>query len=110
MAKKKSNKITAEDLEVLYDLAWTQFREDRAAATGSYEHLKSVLIDSPHMYPETGDILAKYTDLMIKQTGQVVDLIKLAQKSAGEDVGLSEEDMMAIHDAIKEDDEEEGEG
>ena len=96
----KKQRVEAEDLVELYDLVWSQFKEDREAAKTIYEDLKAHLKNDPHMYEDCGDTLAKYADLMIKQTGQVVELIKLASKKHQADGSLSEDDLQAIEEEI----------
>ena len=103
MAKK--DRIEAEDLASLYDLAWGQFAEDRESVIDIYKDLKSKCSGSVTAYSECGDTLGKYAELMIKQTGQVVELIKLAHKSHKEEGSLSSEDMDLINDEIEKEDE-----
>lgn len=98
-------RVEAEDVASLYDLAWGQFREDRESVMEIYQDLRAKCSGSVTAYSECGDTLGKYAELMIKQTGQVVELIKLAHKSHKEDGSLNEDDWNEIADAIKKTDE-----
>lgn len=96
------NRIEAEDLEALYDLAWGQFKEDRDAVKEIYEKLREHVFDHPtSRFEENGDTLAKYAELMVKQTSQVVELIKLAHKKHQKDGALNEDDLKFIHEEIR---------
>lgn len=102
----KKDKVEAEDLASLYDLAWGQFKEDRESVMEMYQDLKTKCSGSITAYEAVGDTLAKYAELMIKQTGQVVELIKLAHKAhEGDDGPLSAEDWKHISDEIEKEDE-----
>jgi len=101
----KKNQIEAEDLAELYDLAWGQFKEDRDSVMEIYQDLRTRCSGSVTAYSECGDTLGKYAELMIKQTGQVVELIKLAHKSSSKEGGFSSEDWEEISKAIEDKDE-----
>jgi hypothetical protein len=47
-----------------------------------------------------GDVLVKSSDQLIKQTSQVIELIKLAHKSHNDDNTLSEEELIEINEEI----------
>ena len=103
MVRSKKDKLEAEDVAILYDLAWNQFKEDREMAVKQYNDLKKYIDDEPNRYNVVGEALAKYADLMIKQTGQVLELVKLAKKSHEEDGELSQEDMDEIKEELEKD-------
>ena len=101
MAKKA--KIDAEDVAELYDTAYRQSQQDRDDIIEAYNDLKANLSGSLHAYAATGDILAKFADLRIKQNAQIVELLKIAQKEKPkEDDGLSAEDYDSIASALDE--------
>ncbi len=97
----KKDRIEAEDLASLYDLAWGQFKEDRDSVIEIYQDLKAKCSGSVTAYAECGDTLGKYAELMIKQTGQVVELIKLAHKSHKDEGGFSLGDLEHINEEIE---------
>ncbi len=49
----------------------------------------------------SGDTLAKYAELMTKQTAQVLEFIKLMKKDEKEDNTLSEEELQKISEELK---------
>jgi hypothetical protein len=98
---KKRDRVEAEDLVTLYDLAWGQFQEDREIIVEQYKHLKKHIHDTPERYAINGDTLAKYAELLVKQTSQVVELIKIAQKQRGDKDVLTEEDFDNIAKEIE---------
>jgi hypothetical protein len=101
-----SNKVEPEDLAELYDKVWQQFKEDRDAIQAQYQDLKAYIADNNERYAISGDTLAKYAELMIKQTGQIVELIKLAKKNTDESTTLSEDDFKHISEQIEGEDDE----
>ena len=48
----------------------------------------------------SGDTLAKFAELLTKQTGEVVELLKIKQKERDDDESLSELDINKISDEI----------
>jgi hypothetical protein len=101
--KSKRNKIEAEDITILYDLAWHQFQEDRKAISEQYADLKNYISADNQRYAFNGDTLAKFADLMVKQTAQVLELIKMAHDSVEEDGSLSKEELEDISKEIEND-------
>lgn len=97
MTDKKS---TVSDLDKLYELVTDQFSEDRQAAKDAYDKLKEEILKEPSLFLESGDTLAKYCELMIKQTAQVVDLVKVASKNQVKNEALTEGDLDSIQDEI----------
>ena len=94
-------KVEAEDLAVLYDLVWGQFKEDREAVTAQHKDLKAYIEGNAERYAISGDTLAKYAELMVKQTAQIIELLKIAKKQSG-DTDLAEEDYINIAKQIDE--------
>ena len=84
-------------IDELYDLAWSQFREDREAMVFLYKDLKVLVEGNAERYAIMGESLAKYAELMTKQTAQVIELLKVAQKDQEKDEDLSAEDLEEIH-------------
>lgn len=99
------SKVEAEDLSLLYDLVWGQFKEDREAVMDQHKDLKAYIAVNNERYAISGDTLAKYAELMVKQTAQIIELIKIAKKEGG-DNELSLEDYKRISKAIEEKEEE----
>jgi hypothetical protein len=92
--------ITDEDLLALYDLIWGQLKEDREIILNSFKDLREVINKSPERYAVSGDTLAKFAELLTKQTGEVVELLKIIQKERDDDESLSELDISKISDEI----------
>ena len=94
--------LEAEDLDVLFDRVWKQLSEDRDSIKHAFEHLRDYVHENPQSrYEENGDTIAKMADVMSKQTSQLLELVKLAQKSQEKDEELSEEDFANIHKEIE---------
>jgi len=93
-------KIEASDVDQLYKLVSEQFKEDREFAVEAYKKLKEYIDKDPQLFLESGDTLAKYGELLIKQTAQVVDLIKLSSKQQVDEGDLTEGDLSAIQNEI----------
>ena len=100
MAQSKRNKLEAEDISILYDLAWNQFKIDRETIIKQYEDLRIWINGDQNRYAFSGDTLAKYAELLIKQTAQVLELVKMAHKSQEDDGSLSKEELADISDEI----------
>jgi len=62
--------------------------------------LRAYILENPDRYAINGDTLAKYTELCVKQTSQVMELVKLAKKDAGESE-FDDMDYQEISDRIK---------
>jgi len=93
--------IKEEDISGIYDLIWGQFKEDREAIMSTYKELKC-LTDTPERYAVNGHNLSKFSELLIKQTGQIIELLKVAHKESEkkECEGLSEDDIHSIANEI----------
>jgi hypothetical protein len=100
-------KLEEEDLLALYNQTLGQFDEDRKAIKELYSELKDYVDHEPHRWGEVGDTLGKYAELMVKQTNQVIELVKIAAKAREEDSALSDADYDFINDQIEQDEEEE---
>lgn len=100
-----STKVEPEDLVILYDRMWQQFKEDRDAVTKQYADLRSYIDGNNDRYAINGDTLAKYAELMIKQTGQIVELIKLAKKETDSSSALNDSDFDHISSQIEKEEE-----
>lgn len=96
-----NNKKAFEDgVSELYDLAWSQFKEDREAIMSLYKDLKDLTVGNPERYAVLGESLAKYAELMTKQTAQVIELLKVTQKNKEKEENLSMEELEEIHREI----------
>jgi gas vesicle protein len=94
------SKVEAEDVGILLDKAWQQFKEDREAVMEQYADLKAYIAANNERYAISGDTLAKYAELMIKQTSQIVELVKLAKKETQGDASFNEDDLKHINEQI----------
>jgi len=93
-----------ENLDSVYDLLWGQFKEDREEIKDLYDDLKTYVKEKPERYAIAGDTLAKYAELMTKQTNQVLELAKLIQKSQSSDNdAINDADIAAINKALSQD-------
>ena len=102
MAKKKRS-LEKEDVSELYSQLWEQITEDRTDIKDIYEELRNFVKDHPLRFAELGDTLAKLADLRIKQTSQVLDIVKEAQKaqSKSENESFTADDFESIRAAIE---------
>jgi len=98
------SRVEPEDLAVLYDKAWQQFKEDRDLIMDQYQDLKKYIAANNDRYAISGDTLAKYAELMIKQTNQVIELIKLTKKTVDSTDSLSQDDYDEIVKQIEKED------
>jgi predicted secreted protein len=62
--------------------------------------LKELLKQSPERWAISGDTMAKYGELMLKSTAQVLELLKLSQKENESKDELTEEDYRKITEEI----------
>ena len=97
------NRIDEEDIAELYDTVYRQAQQDRDAILDVYNDLKVHCSGSLHAYAASGDTLAKFAELRIKQNAQIVELLKIAQKEKPEDKGFSSEDYDKIAESIEKD-------
>ena len=99
MTKNKTD-LTEEDLMEIYDLAWSQFKEDREIIVELYKDLKEIVKANPERYALSGDTLGKYAELLTKQTAQVVELLKVVQKQKEKEESFSADDWEKVSKAI----------
>jgi len=94
--------VKTEDISELYDLAWNQMKEDRESVVDIYNDLKKMIQGDRQGYAVSGDTLAKYAEILVRQTNQIVELIKIAHKNKDDDEygTLSKNDYDVIHSAI----------
>lgn len=92
--------ITDEEISEIYDLLWGQLKEDREIVLELYKELKALVKDNPERYAISGDTLAKFGDLLLKQTVQVQELLKIAQKQKNEERAITEHDLEKIAEEI----------
>lgn len=96
---RKSDLIDDDVLEI-YDLIWSQSKEDRELVMELYRDLKALVAGNPERYAVSGDTLAKYAELLTKQTAQLVDLLKILHKNKQQDSALTDEEMDKIKKSI----------
>lgn len=101
------SRIEEEDVADLYDTAYRQAQEDRDAIVEVFNDLRSQLSGSTHLYAASGDTLAKFAELRIKQNTQIVELLKIAQKARPDDGVLTAEDYDKIAEELKMDEDDE---
>lgn len=89
-----------EDVLAIYDLAWAQTREDREIVMDLYKDLKELVKGSPERYAVSGDTLAKYAELLTKQTSQIIELLKIVHKNKEKDESLTEAEIAKITESI----------
>lgn len=99
-----SRKLTDEDLVDLYERCLSQFAEDRTAIKDLYKDLRAVVATDPHYWTNFAEPLGKYAELSVKQTAQMIEILKLAQKHYDEnndDGDLTIDDLDAISAGIE---------
>lgn len=99
MSKKRT--FIQDDIDEVIDVVWKQFKEDRDVVTSLCGELKLLVSGSIEKHVTAGQNLAKYAELMTKQTQQIIDFLKIIKKENEKSDELSEEDMKAINDSIK---------
>lgn len=52
-------------------------------------------------YAVAGDVLAKYAELLTKQTAQILEFIKVMKKDEKESNSLSEDELIKISEELK---------
>jgi hypothetical protein len=78
-----------------------QLNEDRELIMEAYQDLRSML-GSPQDFAVNGSTLAKLAELLMKQTGQVLELSKIKSKKDKDDNDeLNENDLEKISEEIK---------
>ena len=89
-----------EDVIKVYDVTWRQIAEDRRAVVAAYDQLHNLMGDSVEKWAISGDTLAKFADMRVKQTGQLVELLKIIHKNKQDDENLTEADVEKIRNSI----------
>jgi gas vesicle protein len=95
-------KFEKEDVGALVELIQKNFEEDRGLIKSQYDDLREYIQEVKDRYAVSGDTLAKYAELLIKQTGQVLELVKIIKKDDGTSTDLTEEDFKHIKKRIEE--------
>jgi len=100
-----AREFTDEDFDHMYNLVSEQLNEDRESLNELYKELREHVREHPTRYVDMGETLAKLADLRLKQTSQVVDVLKLVEKSTpkGSYTGFSEEELRLIDEKVKDD-------
>lgn len=98
----KKSDLIDEDVVAVYDLAWSQAREDREEVLSVYRELRSLVSGSAEKYTLSGDTLAKFADIRIKQTAQIIELLKILHKNKQADESLTDADLERIKSEIEE--------
>jgi len=98
---RKKSDLGEEDLVQIYDLAFTQSKEDRILLLNAFNSLREIISTNPDRFVVSGDVLAKLGDLLVKQTSQVIELVKVLQKQKEKDEVLTTSDWEKISDALK---------
>lgn len=107
MSKKR---LQEEDVAELYDLVSRQLREDRDSINAIFEELKGFVKGSMTNYVDLGEVLAKMSELKMKQTAQVIDVFKTVEKALPDDEmgGFSQEDLDFIAKQTEKDKKDDG--
>ena len=88
------------DLTELYDILQGQLMDDREKILDLYNSLKKEVTRSED-FAIHGLTLSKFAEIMIKQTGQLIDLIKINQGEIQKpDLDLDEEDKKVVFGKI----------
>lgn len=101
MSKKEFSK---EDLAEVYDKISHNLDEDRSAINNAYDELRNMVRDKPTHWVDCGEVLSRFADLKIKQTGQFIELMKSLEKIVPEDEfdgQLSEDEKNEIDKELK---------
>lgn len=94
------NPIKRGDLVEIYDQLWRQLQEDREIVMKAYADLKAQTVTREE-YMMQGLVLSKLAELCVKQTSQLVDVVRINQKeTAKKDVDLDAEDKKELFSEI----------
>jgi lipoate-protein ligase A len=99
MAKKKTL-LNESDLVELYNLAYEQSTQDRQLILSLFNELKDMLSGSPERFAVSGETLGRYGEMLIKQTNQILELIKICQKQKEKEDNLTEADFIQINEEL----------
>lgn len=92
------------DKDEMHKTLFKQFKEDRQLIMKQYEEIKALVgSDSPERVAVLGESLVKTSDLLLKQTAQLLEFVKITskEKPKEENLTLSEEDKIGINEALK---------
>ena len=95
-----SNPIERDNLMEMYNTLWSQLQEDRELALHAYNDLKSQTTTKED-YAIQGLVLSKLAELCLKQTAQLIEVVKINQKEVTKnDVSLGDDDKKDIFKEI----------
>lgn len=102
-----ADNFSREDVAKLFNLVQEQLREDRDSVNDLYDELREHVREHPARFIDMGEVLAKLSDIKLKQTAQVLDTFKAVDKIAPKEDfgGLDEGDLELINEALNPDDE-----
>lgn len=91
--------LNKDDLEELYGIAKKQLIEDRETLQKLYESLSKQVL-TPEDFSINGDTLAKFAELLNKQTGQIIELIKTAKPKKENETSFSDTEKDSLYTSI----------
>ena len=91
----------SESLNEVLDKLWQQFADDRKEVDEIYKDLKALIKGSTLGYEINGDTLAKYAELRIKNTAQILELIKVLKKDDKGGDTLTPSELNQINEELK---------
>ena len=95
-----SEKIEKKDLVELYDWLQSQLVEDREKIVDLYDSLKNQ-VSSREDYAIHGLTLSKFAEIMVKQTSQLLEIIRINQKEIKkDDFNLNDDDKKFLFKKI----------
>jgi hypothetical protein len=95
------------DADEVYNKLLKQFEEDRTTIKEQYDAIKGMIKDSPEKLIVLGDSLVKTSDLLLKQTSQILELVKVSSKKGKsttedeEDLSLTDKEKAALSEQLK---------
>lgn len=93
-------KIERKDLTEMYDDLQRQLKEDRERIIDLYDSLKSQVVTREE-FALHGQTLSKFAEVMVKQTSQLVEIIRINQKEIKkDDVTLDDDDKKHLFKEI----------
>lgn len=84
-----------EDLTDLYDTLQQQLKEDREKILDVYNLLKDKVV-LPEDFAINGMVLSKFAEIMIKQTAQLIEVIRINQREKIKEINLDIEDKKEL--------------
>ena len=98
-------RFNEEDVLDLYNRVSEQLNEDRDSINDLYDELREHVKEHPTRFIDLGEVLAKLSDLKLKQTSQVIDVFKAVDKITPEEEfgGLDKNDLDMIDKELKSD-------